>query len=290
VCRHIRLGDKEPIEAVAVDALNNRLSSLTNLKLQVRRTSDNLYLDWTDSTFKASPTQLWQTLSEVDDTDSEGEYNLDVPGSHEGGFDTSLLVNPASEDTYRMLVVQDGSPQNADNMPQIGHLKVGGFIDYIDEAISSQASPSEVTTALRDFGLDHLVSVNPGVVPPTSNTYIRQILDNQTTLLDNQTNVYSIQQNWSYRQSDDTLQGQIWVESGNLVVVAPTTCSVTWYDHPTGASLFTIAEADPDARGVFALSRTAPGFLSNRPYYAEASVNITGYGTIKGIKGVFVLG
>lgn len=284
---HIQTGAKEPIEVMAVDSLRQRITGLTNLKLKIRRVSDGEYFDWADNNFKAAPGQLLETLVPVDISLSPGEYKLDNV-DHVDGFDTSEIVNPNADDTYRVVVVQDGVPRNAVNFPQIGEIKVGGWVDYIDQLISDNASPAEVLQALRDFGLDHLVSVNPGVVPPATGTYIRQILDNQATLLAKPT-LYSVQQNWSYNKGTDTLVGQIWVESSNMVVTAPTSCSVTWYDE-TETAMFTVTDAVPDPRGVFLVSQVSPGLQGNKAYYAEASIGIPGVGTVKAIKGSFTVG
>lgn len=284
---HIQTGTKEPIEVMAVDSLRTRLTSLSNLKLKIRRVSDGFYFDWSDDNFKASPAQLFETLVQVDSVNSPGEYKLDN-ASHIDGFDTSAIVNPNSTDIYRVAVIQDGLPQNAINFPQIGEIKVGGWIDYIDQLISDNASPAEVVQALRDFGLDHLVAVNPGIVPPAAGTYVRQILDNQASLLAKPI-IYSLQQNWSYNKTTDTLVGQVWIESQNLVVTSPTNCSVTWYDEAETA-MFTITDPTPDARGVFQVTKSAPGLQGNKAYYAEAAVTVPAFGTVRAIKGSFTVG
>lgn len=284
---HIQTGTKEPIEVMAVDADRARLVGLTNLKVKLRRVSDGGYFDWTDNKFKPSPTQLYETLIPVDITNSPGEYKLSN-GTHIDGFDTTEIDNPVANDVYRVAAVQDGDPQNAVNFPQIGEIKVGGWVDYIDQLISDNATPAEILQALRDFGLDHLVSVNPGVVPPAAGTYIRQILDKQNELLARPI-VYSLQQNWSYNKTLDVLVGQVWVESANLVVIAPTSCTVTWYDD-TEAIMFTMSDATPDARGVFKVSKQSPSLQSNKAYYAEAAVDVPAFGTVKAIKGAFTIG
>ncbi len=284
---HIQTGAKEPIEVMAVDPLRTRLTGLTNLKLKIRRVSTGEYFDWNDNHFKLAPAQLMETLVPVDPTRSPGEYKLNN-AIHVDGFDTNVIVNPNDDDVYRVAVVQDGLPQNAANFPQIGEIKVGGWVDYIDQLISDNATPAEVLQALRDFGLDHLVSVNPGIVPPAAGTYIRQILDRQTELL-NRPVIYSLQQNWSYNKTTDVLVGQLWVESQNLVVTSPSNCFVTWYDE-TESAMFTISDADPDDRGVFKTVKSNPGLRGNRAYYAEAQVTVPGFGNVRSIKGAFTIG
>ena len=288
--RHIRTGDKEPIEIVATDSVNDRIIGLTNLKLQVRRTSDNYYFDWDDNTFRETPTQILQTLTEVDFNESPGEYQLHAPSiGHSYGFDTSQITNAIDEDTYRMLAIQDGSPQNARNIPQLGHLKVGGFVDYIDQCISDNATPDEVKETMRDFGLDHLVSVDPGVVPPASNTYIRQLLDNQDQIIAGQ-ELYSVQMSWAYRADTAELMGLVWVESANLVVLAPTSCTIEWCEHDVAGVLFAETGVGPDARGIFSVTKTNPNLVTNTAYYAKATVAISGYGDVIGVKGSITVG
>lgn len=284
----VQTGGKEPIEVLAVDALSTRLTGLTNLAVSVRRISDDYLLDWNDDTFKATPTKQWELLTEIDATLAPGEYRLDN-ASHVKGLDTAAFVNPTADDTYRVLVVQQGSPQTASNFPQHGEIKVGAWVDFFDEAISSQATPAEVRAELVAFGLDHLVSVNPGVVPPAAGTYIRQVLDKLDAAATADTHRYWVQQSWSFSQADGKVVGQVWVEANNLVVTAPTSCSVTWYDD-AGVAQWTEAGAGPDAQGVFRIEKVSPGLVSNRSYYAIASVAIAGYGTVKGAKGQFTIG
>jgi len=284
----IQTGAVEPIEVLAVDVLRRRLTGLTNIKVLIRRLSDGLHLDWLSNLFAPIPVQLFQALTEVSATYSPGAYHL-ATAPHSSGFDPGSIGNVNPDDTYVVTAVQDGDPQNAVNLPQVGEIKVGDWLDFIDEPISDGATPDEVRDELRNFGLDHLVSVNPGIVPPAAGTYIRQVLDKEDEILSQLGSVYSLQQNWSYNKALDQLVGQIWVESGNLVVPAPTSCSVTWYD-AAEAAIWTIADAVPDPRGVFLLTKDAPGLLANKPYYSKASVAVTGYGVVEAIKGAFTIG
>lgn len=284
---HIQTGAKEPIEVMAIDDDRARLVGLTNLKVKLRRVSDGFYFDWATNRFRTSPTQLYETLVPIDATNSPGEYKLSN-GTHIDGFDTTEINNPVDNDVYRVAAVQDGVPQNAINFPQIGEIKVGGWVDYIDQLISDNATPAEVLQALRDFGLDHLISVNPGIVPPAAGTYIRQILDKQDALIARPI-VYSLKQNWSYNKATDTLAGQVWVESQNLVVTGSSNCSVTWYSDAE-LPMFTMTDVTPDLRGVFLVTQTSPGLQSNKGYYAEATVTVPTFGTVSAIKGAFTVG
>lgn len=287
-CSRIQTDQTEPITALIVDTNNAPLTGLSDIKIRIRRRSDGLYFDWSDNTFK-TPTavsQMLETLDAVNDTYSPGEYHLDTT-DHVDGFDTSKIANAADDDVYIVTAIQDGGT-NAANVPQIGEIKEGDFVDNLDQPISDNATPAEVTQALRDFGLDHLVTVNPGVVPPASGTYIRQILD-KLDAIETGGSQYWVQQSYSFDPTLDTLTGQVWVESNNLVTSGVTSVSVTWYDED-GTGAFTMVDAAPDAQGVFKVSQSAPGLVKHRSYYAIATVSVTGFGSVSGAKGAFTLG
>lgn len=127
----IRKGEKEPIVVLIVDGDGNELTGLSDVKVKVRRASDGFYMDWSDNTFKASPTQLLQSLSEISATFSPGEYHLST-GTHVDGFDTGTFVQLLDEESYFFTSVQDGGTTAA-NALQIGEIKVGGFVDDIYE-------------------------------------------------------------------------------------------------------------------------------------------------------------
>lgn len=76
------------IEHLAVDSSGAALTGVTDLKARVRRTSDGLFYDWSDSTFKtgASVTTLNQTMSEVSATYDPGHYSLSWPGAAAGEY------------------------------------------------------------------------------------------------------------------------------------------------------------------------------------------------------------
>lgn len=279
-------GDTEPIGVYIVDSSRNLLTGLTNIKMRVRRLSDDYHLDWSDSTFKASPSQALVALTEIDGTNSPGEYHLDT-APHVDGFNTGAIANALSADSYFLTVIQDGAPQNAGNTPFHGEIATGGWVENIDEAISDQATPDEIRSLIREFGLDHLVSVNPGIVPAASGTYIRQIIDKLNTL--EGSTVYYVYQNWAYAPSTDVLTGQIWVESNNLILDTPTATLVNWYN-VDGSSMFTLADSSPDAQGFFKVQKSAPGLEANSAYYAVATVTVPSVGDLKGGKGTFTIG
>jgi hypothetical protein len=139
----IQNGDPERIEALMLDGSGNPLTGLSNVLLAVRRTSDGYWLDFNDNTFKNTG---WTTrqlaMTEVDAANDAGKYKYD--------FDTTGF----SDDTYEIRVDCTG----ADNVPQVGELKVGGYVDNLDAAISSRSSHSAAdvwtvtTRTLTGFG------------------------------------------------------------------------------------------------------------------------------------------
>lgn len=280
----IQTGATEPIEVLIVDAFRQPLVGLTNVKVKIRRLSDNLFFDWSTNGFSASPAQLLQTLVEVDAVRFPGEYRLDS-FPHVKGFNTGAIVNQVADDTYRVTVVQDGTPQSAANVPQIGEIKEGDFVDWLDQAISDNASPAEVKAELVALGLDHLVSVNPGIVPPGAGTYIRQILDRL-----NSQATHSLEMSFAYNPLTDTLTGNVWLESANLVVTSPGSLALTLFDEDGAAVLGPLAAAGADAQGVFKVQVTPTGLAKNRAYYAEATVTLPSSAVVTGAKGMFTIG
>ena len=127
----IQSGAKEPIVVMVVDDNSDLIIGLTDIKLKVRRNSDGFYLDWLDNTFKPVVTQLLQSLEEVSPAFSPGEYRLNTV-DHVDGFDTSTFVGALPEEVYFFTAIQDGG-LNASNVPQIGEIKVGGYVDNVVE-------------------------------------------------------------------------------------------------------------------------------------------------------------
>ena len=125
----IQTGDTEPIVVRVEDATGENLTGKTDIKVKIRRLSNDNYFDWDDNTFKAPVlvTQLLETLDEVSSTYSPGLYQLDT-ASHQNGFDTSVITNASSDDTYYVTAVQDGGTDAA-NLPLDGEIKVGQYVD-----------------------------------------------------------------------------------------------------------------------------------------------------------------
>lgn len=121
----IRLGQVEPIIAFVVDQSGDPLTGRTDILIRIRRQSDSYYLDWSDDTFKPSGSvvTISQSLKEVDDVNSPGEYQLDTL-THVLGWDTSKVTNIADNEVY--VVTANQSPgTDAANMPQVGEIKIG---------------------------------------------------------------------------------------------------------------------------------------------------------------------
>jgi hypothetical protein len=124
----IQHGDIETIGIIAVDFSGALLPGKTDLKVKIRRRSDGGYFDWSDDTFKPGVlvAQMLQALQQVSATYSPGEYKLST-ATHINGFNTSLITNPVNEDTYFIIVIQDGGTDVA-NVPQFGEIRVEKFV------------------------------------------------------------------------------------------------------------------------------------------------------------------
>jgi len=129
----VQTGGKEPIEVLVLDVHGYPLTGRSDILLKVRRQSDNGMFDWFDDTFKipSSVSQPEQTLSEIDSARFPGEYKLNAP-NHVNGFDTLSISNPVDDDIYEFTIDQSVGGQ-AENLPLIGEVKVGSYIDDIPD-------------------------------------------------------------------------------------------------------------------------------------------------------------
>jgi len=139
----VQQGTVVPIESLILSSTLSELTGKTDILVWIRRKSDGLTYDWNDSSFKAygSCTTPRQTMTEVDATNYKGQYARN-------------WTSPASDETYEVTV--DQSPgTDAANVPQVGEIVVGGWVDDVDAAISSRATPAQVNTecdtALADY-------------------------------------------------------------------------------------------------------------------------------------------
>lgn len=278
----VQSGAIEPVEVLAVGFDRVGLIGLTNLKIRARRLSDGKFLDWSDNQWKAvGISQLLETLTPVDAANAPGRYQL-ATASHPNGLDFSILAMPAA-DAVVVTALQDGSPQNAGNFPQEGEIKVGDYVDHVDQAISANATPAEVALALQAIRLHQLVDDSPGATPAAAGTYVRQIIDNLAKKPE-----YVVLCSFGLNSTSGALEGLVWVESGNLILNSGvlSTCVVGWYDK-AGVLQFTMTDTAPDAQGFYKVEKAAPGLVRGRIYYATAAVVITGFGIVSGGKGNF---
>ncbi len=146
----IQTGSKEPVEVLVLDVHGDPLIGRSDILLKVRRQSDNAMFDWSDNSFKApsSITQLEQALSEIDAIRCPGEYKLNTV-DHVNGFDTLSVQNPVSDDIYEFTVDQPPGG-GADNLPLIGEVKVGSYVDDIPDFTENERT--EIKTVLGVTG------------------------------------------------------------------------------------------------------------------------------------------
>ena len=108
----IDLNATEPILFKVIDATGAPVTGGTP-SIRMWRRSDNLRFDWSDDTFKASPTTQDQVLAEVDATNRPGWYQL-ASASHPSGLDTSLAGFTTNDDTYFIIPVLGAGESSGD--------------------------------------------------------------------------------------------------------------------------------------------------------------------------------
>ena len=128
----IQSGATEPIEIIVVDTANAPITGLSDVAVTIRRVSDDRFFDWTSNAFSVAPAQLTQTLSEVSAANDPGRYALNTT-PHLAGFNTSAITNAVADDTYALTVDQT-TLTNGANLPAVGEIKVGQFVDDVPEA------------------------------------------------------------------------------------------------------------------------------------------------------------
>jgi hypothetical protein len=138
----IQTGSIERIEALALDASLNPLTSLTDLLIAIRRVSDGYFFDFNDLTFKnVGWTTRQLAMTEISATNAAGEYYYN--------FNTATITNPSSNDTYEIRVTQSPGT-TVKNLPQVGEIKVGQFVDKIDASISTRSVPGDAMDLITD--------------------------------------------------------------------------------------------------------------------------------------------
>lgn len=123
----IQTGSTENISVLVLDIDGAPLPGKTDIKIKMRRISDGKYLDWADMRFKDGPSVSWllYPLTEINSTYSPGEYQI--------SFNTSLITNPIANDTYSIVVLQDGGTDAA-NLPLSDNFVVGTWVDHVGAA------------------------------------------------------------------------------------------------------------------------------------------------------------
>ena len=112
-----------------------KATGLTDVKLNIRRLSDNYFYDFNDNTFKNSGwVEQNHTMVEVG-----------ILGQYEYDFNTAGF----SDDIY-ICTANCTNIDNADNIPQVGEIRVGYWVDNLDATISSRATQ---VTALDIIGI-----------------------------------------------------------------------------------------------------------------------------------------
>lgn len=128
----IQNGQTEAIQALVTSG-GVPQTGLSTVLLNIRRISDNYYYDFDDGIFKNSGwTEREHAMTEVDSTNSPGEYEYD--------FNTTSF----SDDSYICTV----NCVNADNVPQMGEIKAGDYVDNLDAAITSRPTVAEIDVFL----------------------------------------------------------------------------------------------------------------------------------------------
>lgn len=131
-CVRIQTGATEQIVAVALDASLVALTGLTDLKLMIRRVSDGWSYDFADATFKVAG---WGTRQQAMTEVSAANY----PGEYQYTWNTGAITNPTANDAYLLTVTQTPGT-TVKNVPQVGELKVGQYVDKLDATVSSRST------------------------------------------------------------------------------------------------------------------------------------------------------
>jgi hypothetical protein len=129
---YIETGATERIESLCMSGALVPITGKTDILLQVRRVSNGQFLDFADMTFKAAGwTTRRQAMSEVSAANEPGVYFYDLA--------TASITNPVADDTYELMVVQSPGT-DVKNLPQVGEIKTGIWVDSI-AAIETKTAP-----------------------------------------------------------------------------------------------------------------------------------------------------
>ena len=124
----IPTGATERIEVLVLDGTLAELTGKTDILISIRRISDGFWYDFSDDTFKNTGwTTRQQVMTETDSTNDPGIYHY--------SFDTSAITNKTADDTY-MIRTEQSPGTDAKNLPQIGEIKEGQWVDDILDGIT----------------------------------------------------------------------------------------------------------------------------------------------------------
>lgn len=141
-CIRIQTGATEQIVAVALSSALAPLTGLTDLKLMIRRAADGWSYDFADATFKSVG---WSTRQQAMTEISASLY----PGEYQYTWNTGAITNPTANDAYLLTVTQTPGT-TVKNVPQVGELKVGQYVDKLDATVSSRAAPGAAMDLITD--------------------------------------------------------------------------------------------------------------------------------------------
>ena len=128
----IQTGATERITAVALSSALAPLTGLTDLLISIQRVSDGFWFDFADLTFKSVGwTTRQAAMTEISSTLAPGQYRTD--------FVTSTITNAAANDAYLITVTQSPGT-TVKNIPQVGELKVGQWVDNLNATVSSRST------------------------------------------------------------------------------------------------------------------------------------------------------
>jgi hypothetical protein len=126
----------ERVHAIALDSTRVAVTGAT-LVLRMWRSSDGYFLDFSDSTFKAAGHgSITIAMTEHSASNNAGVYYADIP--------ISSITNPTADDVYSYRIDQTAGATTAANLPALGEVRVGRWVDTIttnlDTTMSSRAT------------------------------------------------------------------------------------------------------------------------------------------------------
>jgi hypothetical protein len=141
------------------------LVGLTDISLSIFRASDKKFLDWSTMAFSATPTTLYQAMTELDSTQAPGIYYLDI--------NTSSFVGTNADDHYMVAISQQG-PGSAKNALQMGEFRIGTIVDKVEANLTaSVASVPAALLATSTSGITGRTTVGGALV------YLRKLASNK---------------------------------------------------------------------------------------------------------------